>query len=85
MYSTASVDPVARTIVSEVIKPASTHAKESWCKCQKPVGRNLVVCIDGTSNQFGPKVCSRPTLARRSYLIDALILSIAEHQRYRPL
>ena len=26
------------------------------CKCKKP-RRNLVVCIDGTSNKFGVKVC----------------------------
>ena len=26
------------------------------CDCPEG-GRNLIVCIDGTSNQFGPKVC----------------------------
>lgn len=53
-----SMDRMASTTDSDVKKPASTHSKEAWCKCPRPVGRNLVVCIDGTSNQFGPKVRS---------------------------
>lgn len=30
--------------------------RSDGCKCLENVGRNLVVCIDGTSNQFGEKV-----------------------------
>ncbi|THH17761.1 hypothetical protein EW146_g3118 [Bondarzewia mesenterica] len=29
--------------------------RKSSCGCSSDEGRNLVVCIDGTSNQFGPK------------------------------
>jgi hypothetical protein len=41
------------------------------CKCSKS-GRNLVVCIDGTANQFGVKV--------RIFILDSrhLSLSVAE-------
>lgn len=27
------------------------------CGCHKADSRNLIVCIDGTANQFGDKVC----------------------------
>jgi hypothetical protein len=43
-------------VVSENIKEDRYHCH----KCTSPgvKGRNLIVCIDGTSNQFGEKVCS---------------------------
>lgn len=30
--------------------------EEMVCQCMSSRGRNLVVCIDGTSNQFGTQV-----------------------------
>lgn len=81
------MDLVASTTDSDVTKPASTHSKEAWCKCPRPVGRNLVVCIDGTSNQFGPKVRSAAIFREKvwSGLVDVLMAPIVEHQRYRSL
>jgi hypothetical protein len=42
------------TLVKE-IAPRINSAK---CKCGSGSGRNLVVCMDGTANQFGKKVRS---------------------------
>lgn len=33
-----------------------TEEADHPCQCISPLGRNLVVCIDGTSNQFGKQV-----------------------------
>ena len=42
-------------------EPGGATQKDDDCKCQPPPpgdeSRNLVVCIDGTANQFGEKVC----------------------------
>lgn len=40
---------------------------EAISKSQQLVPRNLVVCIDGTSNQFGPKVRSLTFFQTSSY------------------
>lgn len=40
----------------------STIQRSDGCKCLETLGRNLVVCIDGTSNQFGEKVCQLRSL-----------------------
>jgi hypothetical protein len=38
--------------------PGNSTSNPPSCKCYKsPNSRNLVVCIDGTANQFGVKVC----------------------------
>lgn len=34
----------------------SRPAEKNPCGCSNKRGRNLIVCIDGTSNQFGEKV-----------------------------
>ncbi|KIP08191.1 hypothetical protein PHLGIDRAFT_69663 [Phlebiopsis gigantea 11061_1 CR5-6] len=62
------VDPVPLADICgpEVHPPPATQAtpvasfkfgpdEDTWCKCKldKEEGRNLVVCIDGTANQFG--------------------------------
>lgn len=40
-------------VQKSALKSEETHHS---CRCISPRGRNLVVCIDGTSNQFGEKV-----------------------------
>jgi hypothetical protein len=50
------------------------------CKCSNKLeGRNLVVCIDGTSNQFGEQVRVCIPLAAFLYLIFVAFIMI-EHQ-----
>ena len=59
--------PSTKTDAREPTTKAKT-ARE--CLCVKREGRNLVVCIDGTGNQFSPKV--------RVYLLSyGLIFSLS--------
>ncbi|EIN07505.1 WD40 repeat-like protein [Punctularia strigosozonata HHB-11173 SS5] len=39
----------------EAQKESRTGPKASVCDCHSPTARNIVVCIDGTANQFGLK------------------------------
>lgn len=59
----------------------SLNLKSPRCKCPNIKGRNLIVCIDGTSNQFGLKVCLLPLLS----LHDTFILPSVEYERCRAL
>jgi len=47
------------------------------CKCSNK-GRNLVVCIDGTSNQFGTKVRVVPTSSLS--IFDLIFVTFIEHK-----
>ena len=48
----------SETVPKTSVKNGTTPlpAPRTVCPCNKS-GRNLVVCIDGTANQFGLKVC----------------------------
>ena len=42
------------------VTDAKTHdieTDQTTCQCPSPHHKNLVVCIDGTANQFSEKVC----------------------------
>ena len=58
----AEIESLQKRIEALSTKPAASFAfgakKGVWCDCalDKENGRNLVVCIDGTANQFGAKV-----------------------------
>ena len=60
--SSPNMDPTSNTSTSTppvggTGKPRAARAGEtSKCQCPKHSGRNLVVCIDGTSNKFDEKV-----------------------------
>lgn len=43
--------------------------KAKPCQCDPEIGRNLVVCIDGTANQFGLQVKRQYPLALLPLLI----------------
>jgi hypothetical protein len=61
--------PLIRNKTNDIGGPSvenATHVKEiaprinsAKCKCGSGTGRNLVVCMDGTANQYGEKVCDR--------------------------
>ena len=63
----------------ETLAKERLHAEK--CQCGKWSGRNLVVCIDGTSNQFSTKV-SKP-LPRYLCIRGLTEYFHAEHQRRR--
>ena len=54
----AKIESLEREIRTLSTKPAASFAFDAWCRCSldQENGRNLVVCIDGTANQFGAKV-----------------------------
>lgn len=60
---------------------ASDSRKENNCPCPSN-GRNLVVCIDGTANQFGIQVSCGASPLRAPSLI---IYETVEHTRRRAL
>lgn len=50
--------PVCHTKCSamDYTRPTEAEFGPTICQCSEPFGRNLVVCIDGTSNKFGKTV-----------------------------
>lgn len=62
--STSSYSMMNQAKASPTEKAANDtpSTRSDGCKCLETVGRNLVVCIDGTSNQFGEKVCQLRSL-----------------------
>ena len=55
-----SLQKRVEALSTKPVAPFAFGAKEGvWCDCphlDPENGRNLVVCIDGTANQFGAKV-----------------------------
>jgi hypothetical protein len=54
---TLSAEDATETRAAPSVHGAGTGVKADGPRCQcSPKGRNLIVCIDGTANQFGMKV-----------------------------
>ena len=63
-----------------ILHPSTMSASDS----KDPQPRNLVLCFDGTGNQYGEAV-SRPTYLRSSLATAMLTPKPSEHKRYQVL